>query len=353
VSVPSDLIGINSQDWPHTASPAPAFDFGHYHTIDNKRVHWNALHSATGVYSWTNMDTLVSVLGSKSVFFCFMGTPTYLAQAADAAVVGPYGNAGEMSMPTSIADMQAFLTELVNRYPTIEVIQLGNEPTFTGNGSPLNTFWWGTAPQLVDYCYYAREAIKAARPDILVTTPGVYDPATFAAFLDATGTQSGVKGWQVAFDGLCLHPYMAYPNLRTNETGMDLETLYLGGIQPFRKLMTDRGAPSLPIYISEYGVASTAAHPRKIAFDAMTSAQRRTFMARMGVAAARLEVAMISFFSFNSNSNLCGSLTEAGGAGAGIGDAHAAVAGRTLTDAYYTSAGVEYGQCADGTTYTF
>lgn len=352
VIVPTDIIGINAQDWPHVASPAPSFSYGHFHTIDNKRVHWNAMHTAAGVYDWANMDTLVSALDGKSIFFCHVGTPTYLAQPADAAVVGPYGGAGEMSMPTSMADMQAFLTALVNRYPTIKAIQLGNEPTFTGNGSPLTTFWWGTAAQLVDYCYYARAAIKAARPDIVVTTPGVYDPTTFAAFLDATGTLSGVKGWQVAFDALCLHPYMAYPNSRTNETGMDLETLYIGGITPFRKLMTDRGAASLPVYISEYGVASSASHPRKIAFDLLTAAQRRQFIGRMGVAAARLGVKMISFFSFNSNSNLCGSLTEANGAGAGIGDAHDAVAGKTLTDAFYASTGVESGQCSDGSAYS-
>lgn len=353
LAVPADLIGINSQDWPHVASPAPDFEFGHYHTIDNKRVHWNALHTAPGVYDWAAMDTLISALDGKSVYFCFMGTPTYLAQVADAAVVGPYGGAGEMSMPSSIADMQAFLVALVNRYPTIKAVQFGNEPTFTGNGSPLTTFWWGTAAQLVDYCHYGIQAVKSVRPEIICTTPAVYDSGTFAAFLDATGTLCGLKGWEVAYDGLCLHPYMAYPNLRTNETGMDINTLYLGGITSFRKMMTDRGAQSLPIYMSEYGVASVAAHPRKIAFDLFTAAKRRQFIARMGISAARNGVKMLSFFSFGSNSNLCGSMTEAGGSGAGVGDAHAAVAGRTLlADATgYQIDGTEVGACADGTSY--
>jgi hypothetical protein len=205
---------------------------------------------------------------------------------------------------------------------------------------------------LVDYVYYTILGAKAGNPNVKVISPAVYTAVMLTTFLDATGPNCGLKGSQLPLDGLCLHPYMAYPNLRSG--GMDLNTLYIGGITAFTKLLTDRGMAPLPIYMSEYAPASSASHVRDVEFKTVfTAAKRREVLGRLGVAAARNGVKMLSYFSFGSASALCGDMNEANGPGYGIGDAHNAVAGKTLlAGAGYTVFGVEQGSCSDDTSYS-
>jgi hypothetical protein len=413
------------------------------HTIDNKRLHPNNLHTGVETYDFEDLDDLIEYLNSIdtriTINYCHIGCPLHLVDPQK-IVPGPYGGTGEMSPLTSYAEMPAYWSALLTSRPEITVVQLGNEPGFEGwcyqpassvdaaantitfpairrtgafaanapvfftttgtlpAGISANTgyylktalstsgsqavqisltaggaaiditgtgtgtlmmyarycFWWGTPEELVDFCYYNFLAAKAANPNIIVVTPGVYGPVDFAMFLDATGPLSGVRGRDIPWDGIAIHPYIAYPNLRSG--GMDMRTYYEGGVEQMRMEMTSRGfADNLPVYMSEYGVSSFAGHARTVEFNTVyTTAQRKAYMKRMAAAACRLSgigVKQISFFSLGNIANLCGDMEEPGGSGEGIGEAHEMFAGKTLVNAYYDVDGVEHG-IIDGESYS-
>ena len=210
-------------------------------------------------------------------------------------------------------------------------------------------FNWYELDRAVDLVWSRYQAAKAARPDIDFTTPSVYDPVEFAEFLDAVGPISGKRGRDIPFDSISLHPYGAYANLRSG--GMDLNTLYNGGIEVFTKIMTDRGYPAdLPVHLTEMAPGSQASSQRVIDFNAGTVASRKLYTERVMHAAARNpRIKTVAFFSVDNVNNLTGPMREVGGSGDGIGAFQARVPGKTLlAGAGYAPDGTELGETIEG-----
>lgn len=122
-------------------------------------VAWGAVNTADGVYDWSGMDSLMTYLQPKGcdIIYTLGWTPDWVT-------------AGNFA-----TKMATFITAFIARYPTVNYIELWNEPDTT-NGHPsifADLATWRTA--LVAAAAAVYTAIKAANSSIKVISPSCQD----------------------------------------------------------------------------------------------------------------------------------------------------------------------------------
>ncbi len=169
----------------------------------------------------------------------------------------------EHSPPRPVADYAAYAAAFAARYgpggtfwsahpmlpaEPVEAIEIWNEPD---NG----TFWF-PHPDPAAYAQLylaARDAIRAAAPEVRVLIGGLSAPLTFLpAVLHA---QPGLAG---QLDGVAIHPYGPSP------------LAVVGHVIAVRRLMESLGLGAVPLYVTEFGWTTSPAH----AHDYMPAASR-------------------------------------------------------------------------------
>lgn len=356
---------MNSRDWPLRAptsggngSSAPSFSFGTYSNYDCNATHWGALHTAANTINWANIDSIVTsmrAIGVNNGVYVVYGCPTFLAQAGQAAVAGPFGGLGEGSYPTDLAQLTYFCNQFKARNAGtwggfFTAVQLFNEPeggNFSGTASNLN-FYWGTATQYVDMLATAYAALTGS--GVAILSPGTYSMTTFATWLAALGPVTGKYGYE-CFDAVASHPYHAMPNGTYAARG-DFQTLSSGGIKNIKAVLQPYGKQNADIYFTEYGLDSSASTGVIAAFLASPEATRKQKISRLIMAAARSGAKSISMYSYGG-SQLVGDLaTDTNGVGLGVQEAYDAISGKTIVSGGWYSDGREQLTFSDGTTYT-
>jgi hypothetical protein len=355
---------MNSRDWPIRAPTSggngdvdPIFNFGHYSNYDCNALHWRSLHTATNTIDWTNVNALVTAMqgrGVSSGTFAIYGCPTFLAQAGQESVAGPFGGLGEGSYPTNLAQLTYFCQQFAARNISAwggfwRNIQLFNEPeggSFSGTASASN-FFWGSATQYVDMLYTAYSALKAADPTLVLLCPGTYNMTVLATWLSATGPVTGKLGHET-FDAVATHPYHAVPNGAYSGRG-DFTTLAQGGLTTFRNALAPYGKSGVDFYATEYGIDSSASTGVVANFLALSAANRAKEITRRCMAAARSGLKTFAPYSYGG-SQLVGDLPhDTTGSALGYKNAYDGMAGKTINAGGYYPDGREWLQFTDGT----
>ncbi len=360
VLVKPEFFGLNIQDWPSSGS-APTLNFGSVSTYDNKRTHWGRMHTSANTVDWTPLDALVAACQARGVndgTYVLYGTPTYLAQAGQAATTEPYGLAGGASYPTDLSALTWFCQQFAAR--NIETyggffkrVQLFNEPasgSFSGN-AVSTSFWWGTAPQYVDMLATAYSALKTADPSLTMLTAGIDQVSALITWSSAQGPVTGKYGHQ-CFDAVAAHPYNAVPN--PSYSGYpDVKNLVSTGVSAIRAALAPYAKSGVDIYATEYGFFSgsyTSVAANFVASE--TVANRKLRMQRALMSMIRNGIKACYIFSYQNVMNLSGDLsTDASGVIAGYNEVIANVVGKTVVGSKYYDDGRERLEFSDGTYY--
>jgi hypothetical protein len=371
VTVNKNFFGLNSVDWPTraptgggTGSSPPAFGFGTISTMDCNALHWRSLHTATNTISWTNLDTFVTqakAAGATRGIYVLYGTPTFLAQAGQSAQAGVYGGLGEGSHPTTLSQLTYFVTQFNTRntgtyagfFDTIQVwANLDTNTTMFSGVASTSSYFWGAAQQFADIITTVKAALTAASSTIIVGTPSINKAEFNASWLTATGLTTGVVA-ATAVGAICANAY----SLKYNEyKGIGRSTVLADryvGTKALRKLATSVGlSENIPIEMVSFGLSNNNSDGALAQYQALTDAERITYIKRMYVAALRAGVKSICPWSYGSVSYYVGSLVaDTLGTITGLTQVHNELVGRTIISGGYYTDGREYLELSDGTTY--
>ena len=253
------------------------------------KVRWSAIERQAGTYDSAALDELDQIItfhreNGVSVYFGLYGTPAFYAGTtpnpvySDAVTRGPWGDLGECSHPTSLLAVSNFCTMLVTRYNLpggewfdlhgdtfgkgIQYWETWNEPGSAESPSNGNMdgqssvgFYWGSRFQLVDLCRAQYLAIKAADPSIVVTSPGFSGIGSAGPFLQSGGNDFPDTSGREVVDAVAIHPYGACP---PGESYMNWDQDAVSGVNGIHYLkasISAIGDPSIPVYISEWGLS--------------------------------------------------------------------------------------------------
>lgn len=320
ITIPADYVGISAARYPTNPSnpaapdPAPAFGYGTFRVHDSAmgRFFWSRLNTANGVYDWTHADAYLphyNALG-KSIWFTLVSTPAWAATST--ANTDPYGQPGGASPPASTTSVQTFLTALLTRYPYIKYVEIWNEPRYV-----VGSFWEGTAAQLVTHANAVYTTVKGINSSIKVLAPGLNHPTELDQFLSAQDPVSTKFGYE-CIDGLAFHPYEA---LGTVADALNY-SLDPPRVERARLGMNKVGRPSMPLYVSEYGVSGSV-DATLAAFLALPAADRKARIGRtLAIYAAR---GCQTFILYGYGWEYCGNLqTDTTGVIAAVNEFHSA-----------------------------
>lgn len=233
LTVPADFCGQHFKFNPITGQGS------RIHSHDMIGCRWWDCNTANGVYNWTTLDAKVALWGARPFTYCMFGTPTWAS--ARPSETHAYG-LGRMAEPSNMQFLTDYVTALINRYPTIDRIEVWNEPDIPATESLR---WYsGTVATFVTMCQTIYTAAKAARPAIKVIGPGttyyLSNPNWLDAFFAAGGAayldEYSIHGYQLQF---------ATPHKALLGTLLNLDYL--------KKAISKAGAAQKPICISEFG----------------------------------------------------------------------------------------------------
>lgn len=303
LTIPADYIGISSAKFPTNPSnpaapdPAPAYNYGIFRNHDSAmgRFFWSRLNPSNGVYDWQHADSFLNYFNAagKAIWFTLVSTPAWAATST--ANNDPYGQPGGASPPASTTSVQTFLTALLARYPFIKYIEIWNEPRYV-----VGSFWEGTATQLVTHANAVYTTVKGINPAIKVLAPGLNHNPELDAFLAAQDPGSSKFGYE-CIDGLAFHPYEALATIG------DLLSYSADPprVERARFGLNKVGRPSIPLYVSEYGISGSV-DATLTDFLALPTLQRKARIARtLAMYAARGAQA---FILYGHGWTLCGDL---------------------------------------------
>ncbi|NHC14076.1 GH39 family glycosyl hydrolase [Motilibacter deserti] len=126
---------------------------------------WRDVEPSRGTWDFTKLDRAVTTSRAKGAqpMIVLGQTPTWAASKPSLA--GPYGP-GAASMPRSITYWREYVTKVAQRYKgRVRAYQIWNEPN-------VETFWTGTAAQMVTLTREARAIIKRYDRNATVVSPG-------------------------------------------------------------------------------------------------------------------------------------------------------------------------------------
>jgi polysaccharide biosynthesis protein PslG len=183
--VPASFFGMHYSSAQY--QPWPAVGFRTLRTWDQwPGVAWANLHTARGVYNWTQLDIVVNaaVGHGADIVYTFGYTPLWAA-------------ASSTSAPTNMQDWRDFVAAITARYAgRIKYWELWNEPN-AGN------FWSGSNAQMLAMAQAAYPIIKAAGGTVLSPAPQGNSTAWMDAYLSAGGA--------AYLDIISFHGYLVGP----------------------------------------------------------------------------------------------------------------------------------------------
>jgi len=198
--IPSTLFGMHknaiiSQPWPSV--PVGAEGKG-------TAITWGWIESTRGVYDWTQLDNYFNAAQAHGISFSFSND-----SIPQWAVASAYNNASNCNggrcnaMVANIADWDAFVTAMVNRYKNrgVQMIyELWNEPS-------LWDFDMGAFPQtnykdMVTLTTHMHDLIRSLDPNAMILAPS----GVGTAYMDNYFTSGGTKD----VDAVTYHAYYAH-----------------------------------------------------------------------------------------------------------------------------------------------
>lgn len=254
--VPADFCGQHYKGTPELSQGK------RMHTHDMQGCRWWECNTAAGVYNWATLDAKIAAWGSRPVTYCMFGTPTWAsARPAEAHAYG----LGRMAEPSSMTYLADYVTALLTRYPTIDRIEVWNEPDIPNTQS---LYWYsGSVATFVTMCQTIYNAAKAVRAGIKVTGPGTTYYLSNPNWLDAFF----VAGGAAYLDEYSIHGYqLQYGTPHKALFGTLLNLDYL------KKSISKNAAPIKPISISEFGQINPL--PSVTSDDDLIAAYRRAIV---------------------------------------------------------------------------
>lgn len=247
LAVPADFFGIHIHRYATGArtTPTPTVVADIWRTHDAS-VFWPDIETSAGVYDWTDLDNLVASAEALGMEVCYTiaWTPTF--HASDLTKYSQYGDSsGHPTMPTDIADFEAFVTALATRYAgRIKYYEVWNEPNYR-QSTTVGT-WFGTTGQLVSLAQSAYTIIKAIDAAALVLSPPYFAETDGTYYTNGVDSLNAylVAGGGAYCDIVGYHFYLAY-----NRSPSYLST-YIASVQ---SVMTANGIGSKPLWNSEFG----------------------------------------------------------------------------------------------------
>jgi len=326
---------------------APAYTYGTWRSHDATQVSWARMQEVQGTYrgdgsdqasmiiNWTEFDTCCDQAHELGVSHMWMmwRCPTWAVSVTDRAYTDGFGGAGASGVPLKMQYVRDFVTAVLQRAIArnrrIKYLETWNEPEFMGP-YPGCAFT-GTAAQMVQMCGAAYDAAKAVDPNVIVLCPSQYLASRMSQFLEARAPGSRRTGAAVC-DALNIHPYRQGPNKAT-QSGADALYWAAGGgigLREANRLLAVLGHRPKPVYVTEWGLSTQASDPEVIAFNALPSAAKKTYVSRMMVMAALGGCPQFTIFS---GSLLAGDYTnDTSGVIAAVNDVQDKIAGKTIVD---------------------
>ena len=382
-AVPADFIGMHfrgwplfngpyiagsSQPYPSSSSSNPAgLNFKSWRAWDTGYTAWHQIEATAGVYSWNNLDTLISThrAAGRTVVFVVYGTPTFYSSDVRADSWGTAGAGAypSSSSPNGLTGLTNFVTALVNRYNKaggawynannatmgkgIQAVEPWNEPFFTGYPG----FWWGTAGQFVDMAWTVYSAVKAADASVIVTSPGCATGPTLQTFLTTSGTINTTKTGKDCCEVIQVHHYnVSLPGTQLGAWGYDYINGTIVGMAAWRSAMAAGGVSAYPLWMGEGGLDFTAGTTELVNVAAQSPSWRRTLWARHIMLGAAHGFKKWLNYTWDTP-YLNNPQADPSGIAAAINDV-AVIAGKTITAASYVPGGAVSLTFSDATTLT-
>jgi hypothetical protein len=286
--IPGDFFGVSSPELISRTAAERAPVMADQHAAGVRLIRqlfdWSTIEPTKGSFSWSSTDSFVTSAAKAEleVLPVVLYSPTWASSC-------PSGSAPKTCPPADESDYGAFLVTLIGRYgpngsfwrsnPTVPKLpitawQIWNEPNFPS--------FWGGAPDAAAYATMLKTVaplIRAADPQAEIVSAGMPDSLVRTAirlvpYVNALYA-NGVKG---SFDTMGLHAYNNTPDLS------------VGLVEQVRAIMNANGDNAVPIWVTEWGWASSGA-PSRFTFDlAGQAANVDAFMAKMVARHAELNV---------------------------------------------------------------
>lgn len=248
LAVPADFCGNHFKGLPVPSQGR------HLNTHDMAGCAPYEINTADAVFNWSGLDAAIAAWGSQSWTYCLWGTPRW-ASARPNETVPNSSKIGAAAEWADNAKLTAFVTALVNRYPTLTHVEIWNEPDIPTNTSTPPYWFSGTMTAFVSMASAIYAAVKAARPAVVVIGPGVVSYAQNPAWLDsfyAAGGDAYVDAYSYhGYQSQYATPWKAllgqYHNLRylhssRSKAGLPNKSIYcseMGQTNPLPAMMTD------------------------------------------------------------------------------------------------------------------
>jgi polysaccharide biosynthesis protein PslG len=284
--IPSDFFGVSSPELINSPAsqrpPVLADQQAAGVRLLRQLFDWSAIQPTKTTFSWTSTDSfMASAAGAgMKVLPVVLYSPTWASSCPSSTDPRP-----RQCRPADNADFGAFLVTLIGRYgpngsfwrnnPSVPKLpitawQIWNEPNFPS--------FWGGAPNAAEYAAMLKTVapmIRAADPNAEIVSAGMPDSLVRTAirlvpYVNALYA-AGVKG---SFDDMGLHIYDDTPELA------------VGLVEQVRAIMNANGDSAVPIWVTEWGWASSGA-PSRFTLD--LAGQAANTDALMGDIVARHE----------------------------------------------------------------
>lgn len=160
--VPKELFGVTINS---AVGAMPSFRVGAIRLWDSG-TRWSEVQRERGVHDWATLDRLVSNAEQAGlpVLFVFGGTPRWAAPNGGHT---PYSDQSSSAPPDDLADWDAFVTAVVERYrgriESYELWVLGND----------ERFYTGALETLVEMTRRAAAIVRGIDPNATLACPGM------------------------------------------------------------------------------------------------------------------------------------------------------------------------------------
>ncbi len=266
VRVPRITYGAHAHlFWTDRSTPLSLAQNGGFRWI-RQQIHWRDQEGPAGNYAWgAELDEIVASVAANDLklLISIVRSPAF------------YGRGGGDGMPEDPQALGNFVAALVSRYKgNIGAIQIWNEQNLAHeNGGAVAT---EDAHRYVELLKVAYTRIKEVDPNVIVVSgapastavdaPGVaisdmryyhamfsYENGVIRNYVDALGVHPG---------GSANPPETLWPAQPSSAQGWtDKPSFYFRNVENVRRLMTDYGMDSVPVWITEFGWATPNSTP--------------------------------------------------------------------------------------------
>lgn len=194
---------------------------------------WAAIEATKGVYTWTQLDTLINDAYTRgmTVLVMLYWPPQWSS-----------GSTSKAAVPGSAADYGNILGRIGARYGNkLAGVEMWNEPDLSG-------FWLGTRAQFVDLLADAYPVAKALAPSttFIAAAPTYLGLAT-NWFSDMYADSRYRPG--ISYDAQAIHPYQSASDLPADAASSNYT---INGIPLLKTLRASKGDNS-PLWATEFG----------------------------------------------------------------------------------------------------